>query len=69
MTVSTEKHGCAMGSPVSPIVANFYMEEVESKAMSSYKGTVPSHWFRYVDDTWVKIKTQVEWRLSQSTST
>jgi len=34
------------------------MEEVESKALSSYKGTTPSHWFRYVDNTWVKIKTQ-----------
>ena len=47
-----------MGSPLSPIVANLYIEEVESKALSSYKGTTPSHWFRYVDDTRVKIKTQ-----------
>ncbi|XP_023255234.1 uncharacterized protein LOC111649770 [Seriola lalandi dorsalis] len=53
-----QKHGCAMGSPVSPIVANLYMEMVERKALNSFKGTPPSHWFRYVDDTWVKIKTQ-----------
>ncbi|XP_065326070.1 uncharacterized protein LOC135932513 [Pelmatolapia mariae] len=53
-----QKHGCAMGSPVSPIVANLYMEEVERKALGSFKGRVPSHWYRYVDDTWVKIKTQ-----------
>ena len=33
------------------------MEEVESRALSSFKGTVPSHWFRYVDETWVKSKT------------
>ena len=46
-----------MGSPVSPIVANLYMEEVEHRALSSL-GTVPSHWFRYVDDTWVKIQTR-----------
>ena len=52
-----QKHGCAMGSPVSPIVANLYMEKMELKALASYKGTTPSHWFRYVDDTWVKIKT------------
>ena len=38
-----QKHGCAMGSPVSPIVANLYMERVEQKALSSYKGTSPSH--------------------------
>ncbi|XP_049914604.1 uncharacterized protein LOC126398968 [Epinephelus moara] len=53
-----QKHGCAMGSPVSPIVANLYMEDVEYRALNSFKGTTPSHWFRYVDDTWVKIKTQ-----------
>ena len=34
------------------------MEEVESRALSSFKGTTPSHWFRYLDETWVKIKTQ-----------
>ncbi|TWW81402.1 hypothetical protein D4764_01G0012170 [Takifugu flavidus] len=53
-----QKHGCAMGSPVSPIVANLYMEKVESQALTSFTGTAPSHWFRYVDDTWVKIQTQ-----------
>ena len=36
-----QKHGCARGSPESPIVANLYMEEVESKALSLYKGTKP----------------------------
>ncbi|XP_053335750.1 uncharacterized protein LOC128508432 [Clarias gariepinus] len=51
-----QEHSCAMGSPVSPIVANLYMEEVESKALEAYSGTRPTHWFRYVDDTWVKNK-------------
>ena len=40
----------AMGSPVSPIVAHLYMEEVEHKALNSFRGTAQSHWFRYVDD-------------------
>ena len=53
-----QKHGCAMGSPVSPIVANLYMEEVERKALTSFLGAAPSHWFRYVDDTWVRLKIQ-----------
>ncbi|XP_060756573.1 uncharacterized protein LOC132867607, partial [Neoarius graeffei] len=53
-----QKHGCAMGSPVSPIVANLYMEEVEHIALTTFAGVAPSHWFRYVDDTWVKIKIQ-----------
>ncbi|XP_023821902.1 uncharacterized protein LOC111949272, partial [Oryzias latipes] len=53
-----QRHSCAMGSPISPIVANLYMEEVERRALDSFPGTTPSHWFRYVDDTWVKIKSQ-----------
>ena len=44
--------GVAMGSPVSPIVANFYMEYLEQKALS-----IAIHptkiLLRYVDDTWV----------------
>ncbi|KAM4585669.1 uncharacterized protein V3H82_004644 [Fundulus diaphanus] len=45
-----------MGSPVSPIVANLYMEEMEKRALGTFRGTPPSHWFRYVDDTFVKIQ-------------
>ena len=41
--------GAAMGSPVSPIVANLYMEYLEQKALS----TTPRFWGRYVDDTFV----------------
>ena len=41
--------GAAMGSPVSPIVANLYMEYLEQKALS----TAPKFWCRYVDDTFV----------------
>jgi hypothetical protein len=51
-----QKHGCAMGSPVSPIVANLYMERFERLALQTYCGNPPSHWYRYVDDTLVKIK-------------
>ena len=45
-----------MGSPVSPIVVNLFMEHFERQALDSYTGTPPTHWYRYVDDTWVKIK-------------
>lgn len=47
-----------MGSPVLPIVAYLFMEEVEKRALLSYLGTPPSHGFRYVDDIWEEIKSQ-----------
>ena len=46
-----------MGSPVSPIVANLHMERFESLGLELFTWlTTPSHWFRYVDDTYVKIQ-------------
>ncbi|XP_072022377.1 uncharacterized protein [Amphiura filiformis] len=49
-------HGCSMGSPVSPIISNLYMERFEQFNLSSYPGSTPSKWYRYVDDTWVIVK-------------
>ena len=51
-----QTHGCSMGSPVSPIISNLYMEHFERLALSTFNGIRPSKWFRYVDDTWVLIK-------------
>ena len=48
----------SMGSPVSHIVANLYMEEMKKEAISSLKGTTTSHCFRDLDDSWVTIKSQ-----------
>ncbi|KAL0280173.1 UNVERIFIED_CONTAM: hypothetical protein PYX00_001546 [Menopon gallinae] len=44
--------GLAMGSPLSPAIANFFMEYLEKTALESAP-LKPSHWFRYVDDTFV----------------
>ena len=42
-------HGCAMGSPVSPVVANLCMEEIEEEAINIAE-VKPKVWKRYVDD-------------------
>ena len=44
--------GAAMGSPLSPVVANLYMEAFEERALSSSTLT-PKLWLRYIDDTFV----------------
>ena len=49
-TYYVQTEGAAMGSPVSPIVANLFMEHFEQQALSSYPHP-PRIWGRYVDDT------------------
>ena len=43
-------HGTAMGSPVSVVVAELVMQNIEEQALATYKRTLPP-WPRYVDDT------------------
>ena len=45
-----------MGSPISPLIANIFMEEFDVKALSSTPP--PSLWLRFVDDTCVINKAE-----------
>ena len=51
-----QQEGTTMGSPISPIVANLYLEDLEIKAIQSAQNP-PSFWRRFVDDTLTIIKS------------
>ena len=58
-----------MGSPLSPIVANIYMEAFEDKALEEFP-VRPRMWLRYVDDILLSGSMgRSNWRDSRSIST
>ena len=56
-----QNFGCAMGSPVSPIIANLYMEEYEDWVLNDpVEGVIPPKaWYRYVDDTFAVLEREL----------
>ena len=59
-----------MGSPVSPIVANLYMEDLEQKAIESAPPECkPRIWKRYVDDVLAVVQKGQEERLRDHLNT
>ena len=54
-TTYKQIHGCAMGSPVSAIVANLCMEVIEEQAIQQAT-TPPRVWKRFVDDSFAIMK-------------
>ena len=46
-----QKHGAAIRSPVSQVLADLYVEDFEAQTFASYVGIVPRFGFRYIDDT------------------
>ena len=47
-----QEEGLAMGSPLSPVLVNIYMEYFEEMTLG-YTSLKSSMWFRYVDDTFI----------------
>ena len=55
-----QKFGVAMGSPLSPVLANLCMEFIESEYISSCPDDIkPLLWFRYVDDIFIFYQTDL----------
>ena len=44
-----------MGSPVSVVVAEIVMQNIEEQALATYTRTIPL-WLRYVDDTFTAVR-------------
>ena len=50
----TMRQGTAMGSPISVVVAEIVMQNIEEQALPTYTRTIPL-WLRYVDDTFTAV--------------
>ena len=56
-----QKFGVAMGSLVSPIVVNLYMEDMEQKIIATaLVDCQPRNWKRYVDDVICLVHTKAK---------
>ena len=51
--------GVAMGNPISPILANLFMEYFETELLPSLS-TRPKYWFRYIDDVFALVDEEFE---------
>ena len=46
----TQIDGVAMGNPLGPTLANFFLADLETKMFKDYNGIKPKGFVRYVDD-------------------
>ena len=52
-----------MGSPLGPLFANAFMSNFETKHMSKLKELGLKRWWRYVDDVFASLESQVQAEL------
>ena len=50
--------GVSMGSPLGPTFANFFIDNLENQIMTTLKRYGVKVWLRYVDDTFVVLKSK-----------
>lgn len=63
-----KKHSCIMGLPtICSQWGQVSTMKKKNRDMSSFTGTTPSHWFRYVDRHGLKLKHR-KWKPSENTS-
>jgi hypothetical protein len=59
--------GMAMGSPLSPVLCNLYLEDLEKNAIATFN-TKPLLFLRYVDDIFVIwLRMNARWKISMRT--
>ena len=69
-TIYQQKFGTAMGSPVSPVIANLFMEWLEQQAIATAPVTCQARlWKRYVDDVMEILKKGCEQQLTAHLNT
>ena len=69
-TIYQQKFGTAMGSPVSPVIANLFMEWLEQQAIATAPLTCqPRPWKRHVDDVMEIVKKGCEQQLTAHLNT
>ena len=62
--------GAAMGSPVSVVISNLYMEDWEQRALATCPPDIkPSLWLRYVDEIMEKVPENSTERLTEHLNT
>ena len=62
--------GTAMGSPVSVVISNLYMEDWEQRALATCPPDIkPTLWLRYVDDIFERLPKNSTERLTDHLNT
>ena len=60
MGLSHQVDGVAMGNPLGPTLANFFLAHLESTMFEGFSGIKPKGYVRYVDDIFCVFKDRLQ---------